>query len=192
MHDAHDRQRMKGDSPDAALAAALRALPPASPPRDGWERIASRIARRRRTRNTVRIALPAALAAGIALVFGLPHMRPTPAPAPRVALQQGNPPRAARSDLDALRARSQRLQAWVRTLDQGGAPLNGDALAGAVALQDRIGLVDLQLSAATDPATRASLWQQRIALLQQLGLLHLQPYTVAEHTRAVADSTTIL
>ena len=52
--------------------------------------------------------------------------------------------------------------------------------------------IDLQLSAATDPAIRASLWQQRIALLQQLGLLHLQPYTVAERARAVADGTTIL
>lgn len=188
MHDEYDRQRMKGD---AALAAALRALPAATPPRDGWDRIAARIARRRRTRNTVRIALPAALAAGIALVFGVPHMRP--APAPRVALRQATPPaHAPGNDLDALRTRSQRLQAWVRTLDQGGAPLNGDALAGAVALQDRIGLVDLQLSAATDPAIRASLWQQRIALLQQLGLLHLQPYTVAERARAVADGTTIL
>ena len=33
--------------------------------------------------------------------------------------------------------------------------------------------------------------QQRLTTLQ-LGLLHLQPYTVAERTRAVADGTTIL
>lgn len=189
MYDEFDRQRMNGD---AALTAALRNLPPATPPRDGWERIAARLRHRRRVRNTLRMALPAALAAGIALVFGLPQLRSTPAPAPRIA-QQATPGHVeSATDLDALRTRSERLQAWVRTLDQGGAPLNGDALAGAVALQDRIGLLDLQLSSATDPDTRASLWQQRIALLQQLGLLHLQPYTVAERNRAVPDATTIL
>ncbi|MGH8212375.1 MAG: hypothetical protein ACREPP_03975, partial [Rhodanobacteraceae bacterium] len=143
-------------------------------------------------RNALRVALPAALAAGIALVFALPQLRSTPAPASHIAQRQAGQKHAPGKDLDALRTQSQRLQAWVRTLDQDGAPLNGDVLAGAVALQDRIGLVDLQLSAATDPGTRASLWQQRIALLQQLGLLHLQPYTVAEHTRTVADGTTIL
>jgi hypothetical protein len=36
------------------------------------------------------------------------------------------------------------------------------------------------------------LWQERNLLLQQLGLLHLQPYSVAEHTNATPDRTTIL
>ena len=188
MHDEFDRQRMNGD---AALAAALRALPAATPPRDGWERLAVRIQHRRRVRNTLRIALPAALAAGVALAIGLTSFRQTPTPAPRVA-QQVEAKRVSGSGADALRAQSLRLQAWVQTLDRGGAPLDGDALANAVALQDRIGLVDLQLSAATDPVTRASLWRQRIDLLQRLGLLHLQQYAVADRSRTPPNETTIL
>ena len=187
MHDEFDQQRMNGD---AALAAALRALPAAATPRDGWERLAVRIQHRRRVRNTLRVALPAALAAGVAVAIGLTSFRQAPTPAPRVA-QQAEPTHAA-VPADTLRAQSLRLQAWVQTLDRGGAPLDGDALATAVSLQDRIGLVDLQLSAATDPATRASLWRQRIDLLQRLGLLHLQQYAVADRTRTPLNETTIL
>ncbi|HEY8230462.1 MAG TPA: hypothetical protein VIG31_08420, partial [Rhodanobacteraceae bacterium] len=78
-------------------------------------------------------------------------------------------------------------QAWVQTLDRNGALLDGRQLTQAVALQDRIGLVDLQLSAARNPSTTADLWQQRITLLQQLGLLHLQPYLVAAQRPAHND-----
>lgn len=177
---------------DAALAAALRALPDPMPPDGGWERITARIARRRRARSMLRFALPAALAAGVAIALTLPHLRPAMAPISPAHVARRLPAPASESGLDALRAQSQRLQAWVGNLDRNGAPLDGDALAGAVALQDRIGLIDLQLSAATDPSTRASLWQERNLLLQQLGLLHLQPYSVAEHTNATPDQTTIL
>jgi hypothetical protein len=191
MHDESDQQRMRDD---AALAAALRSLPRAEPPHDGWPALAGRIARRRRTRVVLRAAVPAALAAGVALAVVLPHMWSARAPfsPPRTAQQPAIAAQAREAELGRLRTQSQRLEAWVRTLDRNGAPLSGDALAGAVALQDRIGLVDLQLSAATDPATRASLWQERNILLQQLGLLHLQPYSVAEHTQATPDQTTLL
>ena len=74
---------------------------------------------------------------------------------------------------------------WI--LDRNGAPLDGRQLTQAVALQDRIGLVDLQLSAARYSSTTAGLWQQRITLLQQLGLLHLQPYLVATQRAASND-----
>jgi hypothetical protein len=86
-------------------------------------------------------------------------------------------------DVAALQASSAQWQNWVQNLSHNGAPLDGRALANAVALQDRIGMIDLQLSAARSPATAAGLWQQRITLLQHLGLLHLQPYAVAEQTR---------
>ena len=191
MHDEARHQHVNGDP---ALAAALRALSAAVPPPDGWPQLAARIARRRRTRAMLRIAVPAALAASMAIAITLPHLWParTPVAPPGVAQHAPVPARASGTELNALRAQSQRLQAWVQTLDRNGGPLNGDALAGAVALQDRIGLVDLQLSAATDPATRASLWQERNLLLQQLGLLHLQPYSVAEHTHSMPNETTIL
>lgn len=191
MHDEAHHEPVNGDP---ALAAALRTLAEATPPHDGWPALAARIARRRRTRTMLRIAVPASLAAGVAIAVAMPHLWPAHAPSssPRVAQRATVPTRASGTDLSALRTQSQRLQAWVRTLDRNGAPLSGDALAGTVALQDRIGLVDLQLSAATDPAARASLWQERNILLQRLGLLHLQPYSVAEHTQARPNETTIL
>jgi hypothetical protein len=187
MHDQLDQQRM---SEDSALAAALRTLPAAEPPGGGWQRLSTRLRHRRRKRFAFGVALPAALAAGLAVAVWLPHLRTAPASVPKMVQQTS--PAMNEADLATLRAHSQQLQAWVHALDRGGAPLNGDALASAVSLQDRIGLVDLQLTAARDPVTRATLWQQRITLLQRLGLLHLQPYTVAEHVSTVTNETTIL
>ncbi|MBU6416761.1 MAG: hypothetical protein KJS83_06300 [Xanthomonadaceae bacterium] len=187
MHDRLDHHRMTGD---ASLAAALRALPASTPARDAWPELASRIRRRRVVRKAVWFTLPAAFAAGMALTLAWPHLqRSTASPAPvRVAMQSSShatPPAAP--DIDALQASSQQWQAWVQTLDRDGAPLDGRQLTQAVALQDRIGLVDLQLSAARNPSTTVGLWQQRITLLQQLGLLHLQPYLVATQRPASHD-----
>lgn len=179
MHDRLDHHRMNEDAP---LAAALRALPDSAPTPDVWPELAARIRRRRAMRKTVWFTLPAAFAAGIALVLAWPRVHSSaPSPVPGRVVQT---PSAASAEtapgLAALQTSSRQWQAWVQNLDRDGAPLDGRQLAQAVALQDRIGLVDLQLSAARKPATLADLWQQRIALLQQLGLLHLQPYRVAE------------
>jgi hypothetical protein len=180
MHDRLDHHRM---NEDASLAAALRALPTAVPEHDAWPTLAARIRRRQAVRKTVRFALPAALAAGIALAFVWPHVRlHAPAPA-RIAEPATSTHAPATPDIASLQASSRQWQAWVQNLDRNGAPLDGQQLAREVALQDQIGLVDLQLSAAHDTATLDNLWQQRIALLQQMGLLHLQPYMVAEQAR---------
>lgn len=184
MHDRLDYHRMNDD--DTALAEALRALPSCAPARDAWPELAARIRRRHVVRRTVWFTLPAVFAAGIALALVWPHLHlsaPLPAPARVAARPAMHAAIPALPDLAALRTSSQQWQAWVQKLDREGAPLNGPQLARAVSLQDQIGLVDLQLSAARNPATAADLWQQRITLLQQLGLLHLQPYTVAEQAR---------
>ena len=184
MHDRLDHPRM---NEDASLAAALRALPGSSPAPQVWSELAARIRRRRAVRKTVWFTLPAAFAAGIALTLAWPRLHvPTPPPAPARVVQAHRPAGAGNADLAALQTSSRQWQAWVQDLDRDGAPLDGRQLAQAVALQDQIGLVDLQLSAARKPATLADLWQQRIALLQQLGLLHLQPYRLAE--QAATDS----
>jgi hypothetical protein len=184
---------MNGDmNNEASLTAALRALPACEPPHDTWPALAAQLRRRRTLRKTVWFTLPAAFAAGIALTFAWPHLHlraPLPAPVriAQPAAAGAIKPSAARpvADVAALQTSSEQWQAWVQELDHAGAPLDGLALATAVALQDRIGMVDLQLSAARNPATVASLWQQRITLLQQLGLLHLQPHLVAEQTQPV-------
>jgi len=189
MHDRldhHGMNDMSEMSDEASLAAALRALPASTPPQQAWRNLSARIGRRRTVRRTVWFTLPAAFAAGIALAFAWPHLHlRTPAPPPARVAQTpstAKPETQPASDVAALQASSAQWQNWVQSLSRSGAPLDGRALASAVALQDRIGMVDLQLSAARSPATAAGLWQQRITLLQQLGLLHLQPYMVAEQT----------
>lgn len=192
MHDRLDHDPMK-DEPsqhDISLSTALCALRADTPPRDLWPELARRARRRQTTRRAVWFTLPAAFAAGIALALVWPHPHPgtrAPASAQVAAQPAARAPASNPPDLAALQANSTQWQAWVQTLARDGAPLNGPQLAQAVSLQDQIGLVDLQLSAARKPSTLAGLWQQRIALLQQLGLLHLQPYRVAE--QALADPT---
>lgn len=189
MHDRldhHGMNDMNEMSDEASLAAALRALPASTPPQQAWRNLSARIGRRRTVRRTVWFTLPAAFAAGIALAFAWPHLHlRTAAPPPARVAQTpstAKPETQPVRDVAALQASSAQWQNWVQSLSRSGAPLDGRALASAVALQDRIGMVDLQLSAARSPATAAGLWQQRITLLQQLGLLHLQPYMVAEQT----------
>ena len=191
-HDFMNYDPRKDDSRDpdeAALGAALRALPASTPTRDLWPEVAARVRRRGGARKAVWFTLPAAFAAGIALTFAWPQLHRHAAPLTPVAAQTSShaATAATANNIDALQASSQQWQAWVQKLDRDGAPLDGRQLTQAVALQDRIGLVDLQLSAARNPSTTADLWQQRITLLQQLGLLHLQPYLVATQRPANGD-----
>lgn len=194
MHDRLDHHGMNDNMNDeASLAAALLALPACEPPHDTWPALAAHLRRRRTVRKAVWFTLPAAFAAGIALAWPHLHLRaPLPAPvriaqpaAPGATRPSATKPSAIKpvTEVAALQTSSGQWQAWVQKLDRTGAPLDGRALATAVTLQDRIALVDLQLSAARNPATVASLWEQRITLLQQLGLLHLQPYMVAEQAQ---------
>ena len=195
MHDRLDHDFMNDESRqydpnEAALGVALRALPASAPARDAWPELASRIRRRNVTRKAVWFTLPAAFAAGMALTLAWPHLhRPAVSPAftPVATQASGHAATPPANNIDALQASSQQWQAWVQKLDRNGAPLDGRQLTQAVAFQDRIGLVDLQLSAARNPSTTADLWQQRITLLQQLGLLHLQPYLVATQRPASND-----
>lgn len=189
MSDRLDQSRL---DEDPSLAAALRALPAPAPERDGWPRLAARIRRRRIARRIAWTALPAACAAALALAFVRPALRPAPHALARggVAARTASPaPQAAPAELAALQAQSDQWQGWVTALQQGSAPLDGAALAEAVALQDRIGLVDLQLSASGGSPRTARVWRQRIALLQQLGSVYLRPYTVAEQVPAAAAGT---
>lgn len=183
MHPRPDHHCMNDD---ASLAAALRGLPAQSPPPGAWPALAARTRRRRIARKAAWFAWPAALAAALALALTWPQLQwrmSQPAPTQAAHASDSATGTSVIATLAALQSSSTQWQAWAQRLDHEGAPLDGPALANAVALQDRIGLVDLQLSAARNPATAANLWRQRIALLQQLGLLHLQPQLVAEQAR---------
>lgn len=180
MHDRLDSFHMNEDE---SLGAALRALPASAPDCDAWPALSALVRHRRSVRRTVWYTLPAAFGCAIALAFAWPHVHlraPLPPPQRTVSQPARANARPAAPDISALQASSTEWQAWVQNLDRNGGPLDGRRLAQAVSLQDRIGLVDLQLSTARAPTTVADLWQQRITLLQQLGLLHLQPYRIAE------------
>ncbi len=170
MHDRHDHDRMNSD---ASLAAALRALPASTPPNDTWPLLAARARRRRRMALGLKAGIPAALAAGIALALLLPSRSgPGKPPAVRPAVASVSASTST-ADLAKLQSRSQHLEALVRRLNANGAPLDGRSLAGAIELQDRIGLIDLQLTVAHQTRAQVPLWRHRIMLLRQLALLHL-------------------
>lgn len=170
MFDRHDHDRMNRGG---TLREALRALPVQSPPHDSFPLLAARARRRQRWRVGVRIAIPTALAAAIALALWLPDRTPQRVPSTVAHTAQAFRAPAASASLSQLQARSQQLQAWIEHLDSGGAPLDGSALARVVTLQDRIGLVDLQLGAAHEARLAVPLWNRRIELLQQLALVRL-------------------
>ena len=155
---------------DAALAAALRALPDAAPLPDLWPDLARSLdARRRRPR---RYALPAALAAGIALALVLPrfaHREVTP-PQPATPVATVAAPVDDTDELSQLHRRSQSLERWIAAV-AARAPQDGRDLMAAVEVEDLIGLVDVQLGGARTDSDALPLWRQRVALLEDLAAI---------------------
>ena len=166
------RDAMNDRPNDAALAAALRALPDAAPVPDLWPDLARSLDARRR--HTWRYALPVALAAGIALALVLPKLvnrdatpsQPTTTPVANVTA----PPAADTSELSQLHTRSQSLERWIAAV-AARAPQDGRDLMAAVEVEDLIGLVDVQLGGARTDSDSLPLWRQRVALLEDLAAI---------------------
>ncbi len=160
--------------PDS-LGAALRALPGHDAASDGWQRMRAKIEARARQRRLLRTIVPLAMAASVLVALGMNHALRRPAATALVGAQPPTSatPRVTRNNatLAQLQDHSMRLERWLAELRAGGAPLQGPSLASAVNLQDRIGLIDLQLAAPGDAGDRASLWRQRVRLLQDLAML---------------------
>lgn len=155
---------------DAALAAALRALPDAAPAPDLWPDLARSLDARRR--RAWRYALPVALAAGIALALVLPklaHRDATPAQPATPVANVAAPP-ADTDELSQLHSRSQSLERWIAAV-AARAPQDGRDLMAAVEVEDLIGLVDVQLGGAHTAADALPLWRQRVALLEDLAAI---------------------
>jgi len=154
---------------DAALAAALRALPEAAPVPDLWPDLARSIDARRR--RPWRYALPIALAAGIALALVLPKFAThevTPSE-PATPVANASAP-ADDVELSQLHKRSQSLERWIAAV-AARAPQDGRDLMAAVEVEDLIGLVDVQLGGARTDADALPLWRQRVALLEDLAAI---------------------
>jgi hypothetical protein len=155
---------------DAALAAALRALPDAAPTPDLWPDLARSIERRRR--RPWRYALPMALAAGIALELVLPkltHRETTPSQ-PATPVANVAEPSNDVDELSQLHKRSQSLERWIAAV-AARAPQDGRDLMAAVEVEDLIGLVDVQLGGARTDSDSLPLWRQRVALLEDLAAI---------------------
>ncbi|HEY0178396.1 MAG TPA: hypothetical protein VGC30_02050 [Dokdonella sp.] len=160
-------------NPEAALSAALRALPDAAPQPDLWPALARELAPPRRR---LRRALPAALAAGVALALALAYRAVPRGDAPAAAAPAAIAA-APSSELDRLQLRSQALEHRIAGLAQ--TPQEGRDLMAAVEIEDLIGLVDVQLDAARGDDDALPLWRQRVALLEDLATIRGGAYALA-------------
>lgn len=190
-----------------SLGDALRGLPLAAPDRDGWSTLAAQLTATPASRRSRRV-WPLALAATILLaVFGTYKLR-TPSVIVTHSVATVTPARASTpvngeehthattstiSDttrLDALRTRSQSLERWLRQTAKSGSPLQGQDLAAATEIENLIGLVDVELSAATS-AHATALWQRRVGLLEDLAVLRYSNYQLATGGKTVAANARI-
>lgn len=167
----HARDAGGGMNHDDSLGAALRALPPATPAADLWPELARRLARPQRSR---RLRWPLAMAAS--LLLGLVVARvlidarvQPPAPVPGAAIPSGAAA-VALPEIDRVRARSRDLEDWLAARPAQTA-LDAPTVMAAAEVEDLVGFVDVQLSAARDDDEALPLWRQRVALLEDLALI---------------------
>jgi len=182
-----DRNGVAMNQADAALAAALRALPQSAPQPDLWPELARALDRKRRPRAW-RYLLPAALAAGVALALLIPRSPTRDSEAPRVASVPATTSApdarnvtapAPGNEIEQLHERSQTLERWIAAV-AARAPQDSRDLMAAVEVEDLIGLVDVQLGGARGEADALPLWRRRVALLQDLASIRGSAFAVAE------------
>ena len=172
---------------DAALAAALRALPESAPQPDLWPELARGLGDRRRSRRW-RYAIPAAIAAAIALAVLLPRLAPRDAGAPPiVSAPAPTTPQSTPSadEPTQLHQRSRNLERWIAAV-AARAPQDARDLMAAVEVEDLIGFVDVQLGAAHSHDDALPLWRQRVALLEDLATIRGSAYAIAANDDATS------
>ena len=176
-----------------SLTLALRRLPLDESPVDLFSDIAATLQARRSRRRWL---LPASLAAGVALGWLLVRDEWPTGPASdtvRVSATATNTVAAASAaiELQRLSDYSRRLEGWlVATSDS--APRDGRSLMAAAELEDLVGLVDVQLSAARDPIESLPLWRQRVALLEDLAAVRSEPALFTVQNAQYAEGNTLL
>ena len=156
----------------------LRELKEIDPPEGVWQRVLEEVHRPSRPMPGRRSryfgwSLLAAAAAAALIAMGLRILNPAPSSPPMVAVtrQFGTPDTRAVS-YDGLLAESRRLERVLGVLNERPRVVNGHTVGTIFELQDRIALVDYQLSRAADAGIteRQSqrLWQERVDLMNSL------------------------
>jgi hypothetical protein len=136
--------------------AQLKALPPLRPPRDRWPAIQAvlRAERSRRRRSWSAWTGSLALAATIAALL---LMNPKPA--------------TLHAELTQVKQQSATLEDSLKQYDVDGRVLSGHAAALVAELEDRISILDGDLSQReqrVQDAELVKLWQERVGLMRQL------------------------
>jgi len=179
-----DQTNLLASSPpdDQRLRDAMLAMPLQSPPHSVLPALNARLAKRRGQRAQRRWIPLAAAAAACALAL-LPWLRGGDRAAPIATLQSHA---ADDNSAAALIAQNQVFEDALRSASFGSRPLSArDALVGAD-IEDLIGMLDLELSAASDQAISTDLWQQRLTLLQELAAVRARS-TNAKLTAQAVD-----
>lgn len=165
-----------------ALREALKSLPAMEPPRDLWPALRTRLPERRP--RPLLQALWAAAAAAVlfgTILLGFKGFRLRAPEAPPEAAAEKAP--APADELPGLIQESQRLETLLKRLEAGNPVLKGSTAAAIAEIQDRIALVDLQISllqgSEKDRSLLARLWKERVGLLGSLVEMHLYRHAVS-------------
>lgn len=150
--------------------AGLKALPNLHPPRDRWQLVRDAVLVSRRARwNRRMVFLGIAAAAGILAVVGVRGVstrEPTVVAAP------------APVEVESLVGESRRLEEMLWAVGRNGRVVDGLTASAIADLEDRIALIDAGIERATtlrvSPTQVASLWQQRVALMDALVNVHVR------------------
>jgi uncharacterized small protein (DUF1192 family) len=154
--------------------AALKALPSLHPPRDRWTAVREAVVTNRRRRLNRRAMLTGLVAAAALVaavgVQGILRHEPT--------VVEGSGSIAYPIELESLVGESQRLEGMLGTVTRNGRVVDGLTASAIADLEDRIALVDagIEQAAATRASQNevASLWQQRVALMDALVTVHVR------------------
>lgn len=151
-------------------AAALRALPLHSPPRDRWPAVREAVvSARHRRRWSYASWAGLTAAAGLALFVGANT-------APRTALRATAP-----DEIASLVQESQQLEQVLQSYARPGRVINGGSAAAIAELEDRIAIIDVGIDRAQVQAasheTVADLWRRRVDLMDRLVNTHIQQVT---------------
>jgi hypothetical protein len=154
-------------SPGIEPGAALRALPPLTPPHDAWLRLRARLPERRARMHPGWYALAATLLLALLLPAWLAPTS-TPAPPQTAAQDPGAAAGGANANLQQLMLESAQLEAFV-SFSRDEQVESATAASLAVALQSRIEHIDALLARSDlNPSARLPLWQERVLRLREL------------------------